>query len=196
MSTEEPKAVDPLIGELSPVSLVHNKERKEVQGRLLAPGLAITPSQSERVKPDRPRFNLTHTPTGLAFRTRMCGVHVQEAGRLAAESSVDWTIPDKDDMVAAIKATDLLDRVGPVTCGDGYCEGDGPAPPSYGVRCLTCDWEWEDEYDEGPLTLEQAREQASDHECEKWMEIHSPVTGKWHEKWAVTEAEAKEKGVA
>ena len=164
---------------------------------MLAPGLAITPSQSEQVKPGRPRFNLMHTATGLAFRTRMCGVHVQEAGVLAVDSGVDWTIPAKEDVVAAIKATDLLSRITPVSwCGDGWCKGDGPAPPTYGVRCNTCDWEWEDEHDEGPLTLREARRMADDHECETRMEIRSPITEKWHDEYALTDAEAKARGAA
>jgi hypothetical protein len=194
---ESTERVNPLTGTLDTVRVARGPDRVEVQGRTVKPGLAITPVAPEDERVGRPRYNLTHTPTGLALRTRMCGSHIEVAAKLAAESAVDWTIADKDEVVAAIKATDLLDHIVPITrCGDSYCAGDGPEPPSYGVRCVTCDWEWEDEYDEGPLTLEDAKQQASDHECEPWIEIQSPVTGKWHVEYAVADAEAKAEGAA
>jgi hypothetical protein len=58
-----------------------------------------------------------------------------------------------------------------------HCAGTAPAPdetPSWSVRCKTCDWEYEDEYDEGPLTAAEAKQMADDHECEPWVEIRPP----------------------
>lgn len=181
--------VNPLAGDLTTVTIVRSGGTQEVQGLIVGPGLAITPSDPDKVKPDRARFNLTHVPSGLAIQPHMCGVHVQEVAGIVAASPVDWT-GDKDTVVAAVKAHDLVKKI-TRRCGDSYCEGDGPEPPSYNVRCQTCDWEYFDEYDEGPLSCEQAQRIADDHECEPWIEIHSPVTGKWHEKWSLSDAESK-----
>lgn len=57
------------------------------------------------------------------------------------------------------------------------CVGDvpeGEKPVGWSVGCLTCDWEWEDEYDEGPLTEADAKSMASDHECEPETYTISP----------------------
>jgi hypothetical protein len=51
--------------------------------------------------------------------------------------------------------------------------------PSWSVRCNTCDWVWEDEYGEGPLDARAARNLASDHECEPWVEIAPPNSEQW-----------------
>jgi hypothetical protein len=56
--------------------------------------------------------------------------------------------------------------------------------PTWSVRCNTCDWEWEDEYGEGPLGAKEAKRMADDHECDPEMEIQSPDGG-WHKPWSV-----------
>lgn len=181
--------VNPLVGNLTTVTIVRSGDTQEVQGMIVKPGLAITPSNPDKVKPGRARFSLTHVPSGLGFRMRLCGVHVQEVAAIAAGSDVDWTV-DKEAVVAAIQAADLLKNTR-FSCFDSYCDGDGPEPPSYGVRCQTCDWDWFEECDEGSLSREGAERAAMDHECEPWIEIHSPITGKWHEKWSLSDAESK-----
>lgn len=47
------------------------------------------------------------------------------------------------------------------------CAGTATEPlPGWRVGCHTCFWEWEDEYDEGPLSKKDAQSIADDHECE------------------------------
>lgn len=68
------------------------------------------------------------------------------------------------------------------------CAGTGPQPdaePSWRVRCNTCDWEWEDEWDEGPLSAEQAKRMADDHECEPSVEIGPPGNNDWYHPYLV-----------
>jgi hypothetical protein len=48
-------------------------------------------------------------------------------------------------------------------------------PPSWRVGCHTCDWEHEDEYDEGPLDEKAAKRVADDHECEPSPWVKPPV---------------------
>lgn len=191
--TPNVEPVNPLTGELTAMTVVRRSrplETEEVQGRVVKPGLAITAAREDMDRAGRLRFNLTHIPTGLGVAMRMCGKHVQVAADLAAASVVDWTEADSKAMANAVKATDLLDLLRPVApCPGGYCEGDGPEPPSYEVRCNTCDWEWFDEYDEGPLSREDAARMADDHECDPEVEIKSPITGKWHAEWLVRKAE-------
>lgn len=186
--------VNPLTGDLTTITVARRSgpppETEDVQGRIVKPGLAITPARADKALPGRPRFNLTHEATGLSVEALMCGKHIQDAAALADASPVDWTATDRHVVVADIKSTDLIQHLRTIApCPDGYCAGDGPAPPSYGVRCQTCDWEWVDEDEEGPLSFEDAQRQADDHECEPEVQIMSPVTGKWHADWAVKKAE-------
>jgi hypothetical protein len=191
LSTEP---VNPLVGDLATIAVARRSgppvETEDVQGRIVKPGLAITPARADKQLPGRPRFSLTHVPTGLAVEMQLCGKHVQDAANLAAASPVDWTATDRHAVVADVKSTDLLQQLRSIApCSDGYCDGDGPAPPSYGVRCNTCDWEWEEWDNEGPLSFEDAQRQAGDHECDPEVQIMSPITGKWHADWAVKKAE-------
>ena len=182
--------VNPLVGNLTTISMTFHKEPYEAQGLVVKPGLAITPAYENRTRKNRFRYNLTHVPTGLAVRLDMCGTHIQEIAARAVGYPIDWAL-GKDEVIAAIKATDFLEKTTRRQCGGSFCDGDGPPPPTYGVCCDTCGWEWEDEYDEGPLTLEDAKRQARGHECEPYTRIMSPVTGKWHVEWALAEAEKK-----
>lgn len=54
-----------------------------------------------------------------------------------------------------------------------------PPAPAWQVRCSTCDWEYEDEYNEGPLDEAAAKRMASDHECEPEVELLPPGADKW-----------------
>ena len=65
---------------------------------------------------------------------------------------------------------DISDTVCP------WCAGttDKPAP-GWSVGCHTCDWEWEDEFGEGPLDEKAAQRMADDHECEAWTWTKPPV---------------------
>lgn len=58
------------------------------------------------------------------------------------------------------------------------CAGVEPAKPepSWRVGCDTCNWEYEDEWEEGPLTEEAAKEMARDHECEPETWVKPPIT--------------------
>lgn len=184
--------VDPLTGDLITVKVSSRKADsgfREIPGKVVVPGLAITANEGDGKKPAR--YSLTHVPSGLAAGRSHCGLHAQEVAAAAVDAGIDWTV-GKDAVVAAIKAKDgLTDALFKRGCSD-WCKGDGPKPPSYNVRCNTCDWEWDDdEYDEGPLSREDAERMGMDHECEPWIEIKSPVTGKWHEKYALKDAEAK-----
>jgi hypothetical protein len=192
-SDTAPEPVNPLTGDLTTVTISRRGNvREDVQARLVAPGLAITPDVPDEKRPDRPRFSVTHVASGLALRTRMCGEHVQVCAEMAVASPVDWTEADQPTLVAAVKETDLLEKTLPISpCIYGYCTGDGPEPPTYSVRCNTCNWEWEDEHEEGPLSRKEAENQAADHECDPDIEIKSPVTGRWHHEWYLGEAEKK-----
>jgi hypothetical protein len=193
------KPVNPLTGGLTTITVIRRispLEREEVHGRVVKPGLAITPARSGKSLPGRPRFNLTHIPTGLSVEALMCGQHVKDAAELAAASTVDWTQAGRDAVIADINSTDLTEKLRTIApCKGGYCAGDDEAPPSYRVRCSTCAWEWEDEEDDGPLSLEDAIRKARGHECEPEVQVMSPVTGKWHEDWMVKKAE-EEAGTA
>lgn len=175
--------VNPLTGDLTTIAVAKKAatgETTDVQGRLVAPGLAITPSLSTPAnKPSR--FKLTHVPTGLMVGRPWCGTHVQEIAEVAVAADVDWTA-GQDQTVAAIKAVDGLSKQFSYWCDD-WCEGDGPLPPVWLVRCNTCDWELDDH--EGALTAEEAKRAAADHQCEPEIEIRHPETGKWHDEWLV-----------
>jgi hypothetical protein len=194
-------SVNPLTGDLVTISVVRSTNppaREDVAARMIKPGLAIVSAKPDDQPEGRQLFNLCHVPTGLGVSMRMCGQHVQVAAELAAATPVDWTVPDKNDVVAAIKTTDLLDQLRPISPCRDWCAGDGPEPPSYSVRCHTCDWEWVDEDDEGPLSLKAAERLADGHECEPEVQIKSPVTDRWHATWDIARAEkaAQQEAVA
>lgn len=183
--------VNPLAGDLTTVQVAPSRsgdQRIEVQGIVIAPGLAITPHLDNGGKKPN-RYRLTHMPSGLAAGTNHCGVHVQQAAKAAIDAGIDWTV-DKDAVVATIKAQDgLIGVLFNLRCRD-WCAGDGPEPPSWSVRCSTCDWQYdpEDDFDEGPLTFEDASRIGRDHECEPFIEISSPDSPDWHPDWRFAKA--------
>jgi hypothetical protein len=78
-----------------------------------------------------------------------------------------------------LKTGDRIEQLAAVTKCRGRCKGDPPEEDSWGARCTTCDWVWEDEYDEGPLNAEQAKQVVRDHVCEPQVEILPPGGGQW-----------------
>lgn len=203
MTTTNP--ADEALVDLSTIPITPLRVRKgrkgdlttEVPARIVTPGLAVTPhipSAGEQGEPptlglDTPgiRYNVTHIPSGLSVFALQCSHHVREAVRRGIESGIDWTA-GRDTVIAAMK-TALDSDVGTFlfrTCRPKGCVGDPPEPPPWGVHCNTCDWEWEDEYDEGSLTFEEARRMASDHECEPRVEIAAPGSDTWRHPWQYT----------
>jgi hypothetical protein len=70
------------------------------------------------------------------------------------------------------------------------CAGTEPPKdeqPSWSVRCRTCDWVYEDDFDEGPLSAREARQLALDHHCEPWVEIAAPNSDQWMSPRSVNE---------
>lgn len=56
-----------------------------------------------------------------------------------------------------------------------WCAGTATEPaPTWRVGCNTCYWEWEDDYDEGPLSQKEAKRIADDHECEPDTWVREP----------------------
>ena len=58
-----------------------------------------------------------------------------------------------------------------------WCAGTTDRPDEdtgWTVGCHTCFWEWEDWYDEGPLTEKDARRIGDDHECEPDVYVNPP----------------------
>lgn len=82
-----------------------------------------------------------------------------------------------------IGGKDAEDVVCPVCAGNA--EPPEKEAPGWRVRCNTCDWEREDEYDEGPLTPKEAKYMARDHECEPQVEIAPPTGDTWYADWQV-----------
>jgi hypothetical protein len=188
MSTTTTVPVNPLTGELTTVTVINRRHpggTANVQGRIVAPGLALTPFP--QLNPKEPaRYCLTHIATGLAVIPGTCGVHALKGVETATSVDVDWTITDKDAMVAAIKAHDgFMGWLSSLRfdCSGRWCTvGDGPEPVSWDARCLTCGWQW-DEYNDWPLTREEAATKAEEHQCEPEVELRSPETGDWAELW-------------
>ena len=177
--------VNPLVEPLTAIAVGKVGTQRTVQGRMVAPGLAITP--------DKPRergglrYALTHVPSGLAARLDLCGVHVQDMVKLAVDSGIDWTL-GLDEVTAAIKAVDLgtqLRKAG--YCRDDWCAGDGTPPPSWEVSCSTCYWSSADEPDTGPFDAKDAKYEAREHRCEPEVTIRDPATKKWHDPYFVND---------
>jgi hypothetical protein len=166
--------IDPLADDTVPVTVMHGGETTEVPGRIVAPGLAIT--RSAEFKEHRPRYNLTHIPSGLTIGITRCGAHIEPTASLAAELGVDWTA-DKDVVIEALMAEGRIGRLRTGAQCRRHCDGDGPEPKSWEVCCHTCHWEWED--DEGPLDVKQAKEMARDHECQPEVQILPPDSSRW-----------------
>jgi hypothetical protein len=147
----------------------------EVEGRVIAPGLAITPSVQDN------RYALTHIPSGLAFLTDRCSAHIDRvaemAASLSAEHGIDWTQDDKSLTGQPETRKKLFVVADAIQSEFGFCRGRACGQedaPTWRVRCNTCDWEWDDEYDEGPLNAKEAKRMARDHECEPDIEIQAP----------------------
>jgi hypothetical protein len=189
MSTDTQAPINPLTGDLTTVTVSDTRTgtgKAQVQGRLVAPGLALTPERKSNPKhPDR--YAVTHIPTGLAVIPGACGVHALENGEAAAAVGIDWTITDQKAMVDAIRTAGVMQQLMAHwhTCNGRWCTvGDGPEPKSWSFRCLTCRSEW-DEYqdDDWPLSYEEARAEAEAHSCEPEMELQSAETGEWGHPW-------------
>lgn len=161
--------------------------RTEVQGLAVAPGLAITQStRTDRARHRGPRYVLTHIPSGLAVGPPRCADHIQQITQAAVTTGIDWTT-DRAAVVEAVKAAGVTNILGtPPSCRN-HCTGDGPEPKSWGMRCTTCGYEWEDEYDEGPIDAKQAKELARDHECEPHVEILPPDSDQWLDPFRVND---------
>lgn len=139
----------------------------DVEGRIVMPGLAITPTTDNR-------YSITHTPSGRALIQGRCARHIETAAELVvAAAGIDWTRDSKTvgtDETVRVLALNILHEV-------PYCERrcdnayDGP---SWRVRCDTCRWEWEDEYNEGPLDAKAAKQVAREHECEPEVYLSPP----------------------
>lgn len=70
-----------------------------VEGRDVAPGLAITPFfYSGEPEPDR--FTITHTQSGLNLGGPFCAHRAEDAAQIAILSRVDWT-ENPDDLKAS-----------------------------------------------------------------------------------------------
>lgn len=100
-------------------------------------------------------------------RTRVCR-HCSREGR-SSESVLrvqGWRIFEGTSQ----SGKPLSDTVCP------WCAGTATTPPpGWRVGCHTCDWEWEDDYDEGPLSEKEAKQIANDHECEPDTWVKAPV---------------------
>ena len=148
-----------------------------VDGRIITPGLAITPSpgaNNER----KPRYVLTHIPSGLTAGPSRCAEHIGQAAQLAIDLGIDWNA-DQQTVVDALKAANFGQALMQIGFCRDHCSGDGPEPKSWSVRCNTCDWYWEDEYGEGPLDAKNAKQMARDHECEPHVELAAPDSDLW-----------------
>jgi hypothetical protein len=166
------------------ISVAWRKERRDVPGLTVAPGLAVTPSHDHNGDPINNRYVLTHILSGLAVATGRCVDHVYEVLALAVASGIDWTV-GKDALTAEVLRPLGQQLISTANCMYERCPSDPPLPPSWSVRCNTCDWEWEDEYDEGLPDAKAAKRLADDHECEPSVEIKAPGSDSWHATWVV-----------
>ncbi|MEV0726046.1 hypothetical protein AB0I37_25110 [Micromonospora purpureochromogenes] len=164
------------------VQIISRDKWVDVEGRIIAPGLAITPNSD-----DGTRFSISHLPSGKSLMQSRCAEHIEEAARLLTghPKPIDWTRPEE----AIVGDEALKDLVVSISEAVGRCYDCGPKydGPTWSVRCTTCDWQWEDEYNEGPLDVEAARDMARDHECEPNVEMLPPGDGaKWVPEWRVS----------
>ena len=98
-----------------------------------------------------------------------CGATTNAAVDVARAAG--WRIWDGQ----SVTGKDIQARVCPV-CAGGRDGEEPPKAEAWRVGCRTCDWEFEDEYNEGPLTEKDARSMASDHECEPDTWVKPPET--------------------
>jgi hypothetical protein len=168
--------VNPLTEDAVKLTIDRHGQQVECPARIVAPGLAI--ALDPESKTHRPRYLLVHTPSSLHLGFTRCGHHVQEVAQIAVEMGIDWTA-DKAAVIEGLKVDGRINLLRTGTWCRSHCDGDGPEPKSWGMRCTTCDYQWEDEYDEGPLDAKQAKRTAGDHECEPEVQIFDPTTNKW-----------------
>lgn len=142
---------------------------QEVQGRLVVPGIAITPYSNTS-----DRFVLTHIPSGKAFLHSRCAEHIEVAAQAVREATdIDWTLPA--DQVTKVESVALLAQS---ITRDGTRDGCYPCRDEvdpatvWSVRCRTCGWE--DDGMAGPTSAKAARDLADDHTCEPDVEIEAP----------------------
>lgn len=146
-------------------------EGPEVEGLLITPGLAVTPSL------DTPnRFSLTHIPSGRYVIPSQCAEHVEEAAQMAKGAGIDWT-RDKEAIVADPTVRELVPTL--VNRCWGRCNPSTPQPPPWRVQCHTCGWVWEDEEDEG-CDAKEAKQLALEHECEPEVTIAPSDGDTWY----------------
>ncbi len=94
------------------VTVRKSSNRIEVEGQIVAPGLAITPYLNDDCTPHEGWLNITHIPSGLRIHGgAFCKGCIPAAVVLADESGVDWTADEttvKADPRAKKAASDLL----------------------------------------------------------------------------------------
>lgn len=73
------------------VRIATNVGSKDVPGRIVAPGLALTPSVINDA-----RHVITHLPSGVTLVYGRCPVHAQAAADMLTAGSFDWTRPAAD----------------------------------------------------------------------------------------------------
>lgn len=158
-----------------------------VEGEQIVPGLAITPAlkhndayDGSEINPNR--WALTHVPSGRTVVSGRCRLHIDQAAAVAGAAAIDWTIPDPKAMAAAIVAAKAMPDIAAVIgrgCPKWKTDCSEPDPPSWSVRCKTCDWVSEEDEDDGPIDGKRARYLADNHECEPWVEICPPGETRW-----------------
>lgn len=118
--------VDPMTGDLTPVTVRWGGLPLALDGRLVAPGLAITASPTNKAAGLRgPRYDLVHVGSGRYVVSHRCGAHIRDAADVAVGTGLDWTAP-ADEVTVAVRALDLsrLVRAAIGVCRPWYCVGD------------------------------------------------------------------------
>ena len=108
---------------------------------------------------------MTVTATGVRYRCKHCPAVT--CSTFDAARMLGWRFFTGK----SVTGKEINDVVCPA------CAGNAEPPekkPTWRVGCRTCDWEWEDEYDEGALTAKDAKHMANDHECEPDVWIAPP----------------------
>lgn len=97
----------------------------EVDGEMVAPGLAIAPAYRYGQQVDG-RWTLTHMPSGLAVAARLCCRScVEKAARIAVSSGVKWSRREakvRADPMSRTFARQLVRAGLALSCADA-CDG-------------------------------------------------------------------------